>query len=320
MFQSIDDVIKRFADLRYIANRTIGTVVYLAAQMKKPILVEGPAGVGKTELAKVLAAAVGQELIRLQCYEGLDEAKALYEWEYAKQLLYTQILKDKISEVLGGARSLREAVDRIANEDDVFFSDRFILPRPLLRAISSEQPCVLLIDEIDKSDTEFEAFLLEVLSDFQVSVPEIGTLKAKHVPLVVLTSNSAREMSDALKRRCLHLFIDFPDRAQELEIVRLKVPDVPERLAADVVAVVQRIRKLDLKKAPSISETLDWARALTLLNIGALDEQLVADTLSTILKYEGDIRKAQHELKEYVELQRAKMKTPRVQSDKDVLH
>ena len=320
MFQSIDDVIKRFADLRYIANRTIGTVVYLAAQMKKPILVEGPAGVGKTELAKVLAAAVGQELIRLQCYEGLDEAKALYEWEYAKQLLYTQILKDKISEVLGGARSLREAVDRIANEDDVFFSDRFILPRPLLRAISSEQPCVLLIDEIDKSDTEFEAFLLEVLSDFQVSVPELGTIKARHIPLVVLTSNSAREMSDALKRRCLHLFIDFPDRAQELEIVRLKVPDVPERLAADVVAVVQRIRKLDLKKAPSISETLDWARALTLLNIGALDEQLVADTLSTILKYEGDIRKAQHELKEYVELQRAKMKTPRVQSDKDVLH
>jgi MoxR-like ATPase len=320
MFQSIDDVIKRFADLRYIANRTIGTVVYLAAQMKKPILVEGPAGVGKTELAKVLAAAVGQELIRLQCYEGLDEAKALYEWEYAKQLLYTQILKDKISEVLGGARSLREAVDRIASEDDVFFSDRFILPRPLLRAISSEQPCVLLIDEIDKSDTEFEAFLLEVLSDFQVSVPEIGTLKAKHVPLVVLTSNNAREMSDALKRRCLHLYIDFPDRAQELEIVRLKVPGVSERLAADVVAVVQRIRKLDLKKAPSISETLDWARALTLLNIGALDEQLVADTLSTILKYEGDIRKAEKELKEYVELQRTKMKTPRVQSDKDVLH
>ena len=320
MFQSIDDVIKRFAELRYIANRTIGTVVYLAAEMKKPILVEGPAGVGKTELAKVLAAAVGQELIRLQCYEGLDEAKALYEWEYAKQLLYTQILKDKISEVLGGARSLREAVDRIASEDDVFFSDRFILPRPLLRAISSEQPCVLLIDEIDKSDTEFEAFLLEVLSDFQVSVPEIGTLQAKHVPLVVLTSNNAREMSDALKRRCLHLFIDFPDRAQELEIVRLKVAGVSERLAADVVTVVQRIRKLDLKKAPSISETLDWARALTLLNIGTLDEQLVADTLSTILKYEGDIRKAQHELKEYVELQRAKMKTPRAQTDKDVLH
>jgi len=320
MFQSIDDVIQRFAGLHYITSRTIGTVVYLATEMRKPILVEGPAGVGKTELAKVLAGALGHDLIRLQCYEGLDEAKALYEWEYAKQLLYTQILKDKISEVIGSARSLGEAVDRIASEDDVFFSDRFILPRPLLRAISSPQPVVLLIDEIDKSDTEFEAFLLEVLSDFQVSVPELGTLRAKHVPLVILTSNNAREMSDALKRRCLHLFIDFPERAQELEIVRLKVPGVPERLAADVVSVVHRIRKLDLKKSPSISETLDWAKALTLLNVKTLDEQLVAETLSTILKYEGDIRKAQQELKEYVELQRAKQKTARVQSDKDVLH
>jgi len=320
MFESIDDVIQRLADQRYIATRTIGTVVYLASRLEKPILVEGPAGVGKTELAKVLASALGHDLIRLQCYEGLDEAKALYEWEYAKQLLYTQILKDKISEVLGGARSLREAVDRIASEDDVFFSDRFILPRPLLRAISSAEPAVLLIDEIDKSDTEFEAFLLEVLSDFQVSVPELGTLRAKHVPLVVLTSNNAREMSDALKRRCLHLFIDFPDRTQELEIVRLKVPDVPERLATDVVAVVQRIRKLDLKKAPSISETLDWAKALTLLNVKTLDQQLVAETLSTILKYEGDIRKAQQELKEYVELQRAKQRPAQTQSDKDLLN
>src|SRR5215468_6269138 len=319
-FASIDDVIERFGQQKYICNRRIETVVYLATRLEKPILVEGPAVVGKTELAKVLAAALGEELIRLQCYEGLDEAKALYEWEYAKQLLYTQILKDKISEVVGNAPSLREAVDRIASEDDVFFSDRFILPRPLLRAISSEAPCVLLIDEIDKSDTEFEAFLLEVLSDFQVSVPEIGTLRARHVPLVVLTSNNAREMSDALKRRCLHLFIDFPERAQELEIVRLKVPGVAERLANDVIAVVHRIRKLDLKKAPSISETLDWAKALTILNVNTLDEQLVAETLSTILKYEGDIRKAQQELKDYVQLQRAKMKTPRPEGDKDVLH
>jgi MoxR-like ATPase len=320
MFRSIDDVIERFSAQQYITNRNIATVVYLATEMKKPILVEGPAGVGKTELAKVLSAAVGHELIRLQCYEGLDEAKALYEWEYAKQLLYTQILKDKISEVVGNAPSLREAVDRIASEDDVFFSDRFILPRPLLRAIRSEEPCVLLIDEIDKSDTEFEAFLLEVLSDFQVSVPEIGTLRARHVPLVVLTSNNAREMSDALKRRCLHLYIDFPERAQELEIVRLKVPGVVERLANDVITVVHRIRKLDLKKAPSISETLDWAKALTILNIASLDEQLVAETLSTILKYEGDIRKAQQELKDYVQLQRAKLKTPHPEGDKDVLH
>jgi MoxR-like ATPase len=300
MFSSIEEVIERFAAQRYICNRTIATVVYLASHLRKPILVEGPAGVGKTELAKVLAGALGQQLIRLQCYEGLDEAKALYEWEYAKQLLYTQILKDKIGEVLEGTKGLKEAVERISGQDDVFFSERFILPRPLLRAISASEPCVLLIDEIDKSDTEFEAFLLEVLSDFQVSVPELGTLKARHVPLVVLTSNNAREMSDALKRRCLHLYIDFPDREQERAIIMLKVPGVATRLAEELVGAVQAIRKLDLKKAPSISETLDWARALTLLNVDALDSELVNDTLSTILKYEGDIRKAQQELKEHL--------------------
>ncbi len=305
-FLSIDDVINRFAKHNYICNRRIATVVYLASHLGKPILVEGPAGVGKTELAKVLAASLEHELIRLQCYEGLDEAKALYEWEYAKQLLYTQILKDKISEVLGGARNLTEAVDRIAREDDVFFSDRFILPRPLLRAISAPAPTVLLIDEIDKADTEFEAFLLEVLSDFQVSVPELGTLKAKHIPMVVLTSNNAREMSDALKRRCLHLYIDFPATSQELEIVRLKVPEISSTLAEQVVQLVHRVRQIDLKKSPSISETLDWAKALTLLNADQLDEQIVGDTLNTILKYEADIRKAQDELKEYLQKEKAK--------------
>ena len=318
MFDSIEDVIGRLAKQRYIANRTIGTVVYLASRLEKPILVEGPAGVGKTELAKVIASALGRELIRLQCYEGLDEAKALYEWKYAKQLLYTQILREKIGEVVGNAPSLREAVARIANEDDVFFSDQFLLPRPLLRAITSPEPCVLLIDEIDKSDTEFEAFLLEVLSDFQVSVPELGTLKATHRPIVVLTSNNAREMSDALKRRCLHLYVDFPDKGQELEIVQLKVPGVGDRLAGEVVSVIQRIRKLDLKKVPSISETLDWAKALTLLNVDTLEDELVEDTLSVVLKYEGDIRKAQQELKEHLELQRVKLK--RASGDTDVLH
>ena len=320
-FASIEDVIERFGAQKYICDRRIATVVYLASHLEKPILVEGPAGVGKTELAKVLAAAVGHELIRLQCYEGLDEAKALYEWEYAKQLLYTQILKDKISEVLGRAQTLSEAVDQIAKEDDVFFSDRFILPRPLLRAISSVEPTVLLIDEIDKADTEFEAFLLEVLSDFQVSVPELGTLRAKHIPLVVLTSNNAREVSDALKRRCLHLYIDFPSAEQELQIVRLKVPNISETLAREVVSIVQRIRQVDLKKSPSISETLDWAKALTLLNADRLDEQLLNDTLSTILKYEGDIRKAQDELKDYLQKQKAKVQAGRgAEADKDLLH
>jgi len=320
MFTSIEDVIGKFAEQKYICNQRIATIVYLASHLRKPILVEGPAGVGKTELAKVVGAALGCDLVRLQCYEGLDEAKALYEWEYAKQLLYTQILKDKIGDVLEGTKTLKEAVERIGNQDSVFFSYRFILPRPLLQAISAEHQLVLLIDEIDKSDSEFEAFLLEVLSDFQVSVPELGTIKAKQIPIVVLTSNNAREMSDALKRRCLHLYIDFPDQQQELEIVKMKVPGIAEKLAREVVEVVQGIRKLDLKKVPSISETLDWAKALTLLNVHRLEESIVNETLNTILKYEGDVRKAEAELKEFLQKQKAKAKTTTAQSDKDLLH
>ena len=319
MFSSIEDVIERFARNNYIASRRIATVIYLATAMRKPILVEGPAGVGKTDLAKVLAISLDLDLIRLQCYEGLDEGKALYEWEYAKQLLYTQILKDKISEVLVGAKGMKEAVDRIAREDEVFFSERFVLPRPLLKAISSDKPSVLLIDEIDKADAEFEAFLLELLSDFQVTVPELGTLKAKHLPLVILTSNNAREMSDALKRRCLHLYIDFPDRTQELAIVKLKVPEAAQKLADEVVTVVQSLRKLDLKKTPGISETLDWVKALTLLNVQNLDQELVNETLDTIVKYEGDVRKAQEELKDYVRRVRARRGTE-TGSDKDLLN
>jgi MoxR-like ATPase len=296
LFESVDDVQKQLTAQSYICDKNIATVVFLASKLEKPVLVEGPAGVGKTELAKVVAAATGRPLIRLQCYEGLDEAKALYEWEYSKQLLYTQILKEKISETMAGATSLREAADRVGAEDSVFFSSRFIVPRPLLQSITAETPNLLLIDEVDKSDPEFEAFLLEILSDFQVSVPEVGTFGAKTKPLVFLTSNDAREMSDALKRRCLHLFIDFPSAELEQRILEAKVPGVGQRLAEDLIGVMQRLRKLDLKKTPSISETLDWARALLALNATGLDESLVKDTLNVILKYEGDIKKAQSEL------------------------
>ncbi|WP_287153136.1 MoxR family ATPase [Candidatus Solincola tengchongensis] len=296
MFESIEEVRTKLAEQKYICSKEIATVIFLAERLEKPVLVEGPAGVGKTDLGKVTAAALGREFIRLQCYEGLDESKSLYEWEYAKQLLYTQILKDVLAEELAGARDLAEAVERVARQDEVFFSQKFIVPRPLLRAILSEKPALLLIDEVDKSDPEFEAFLLEILSDFQVSIPELSTLKARHIPMVILTSNNSRELSDALKRRCLHLFIDFPPPEQELEIVRLKVPGISESLAEQVVSAVHRLRKLDLKKVPGISETLDWARALVVLNAGKLDPGLVRDTLNIVLKYEKDIRKAEENL------------------------
>jgi MoxR-like ATPase len=297
-FDSVDDVLARLRAQSYVADRRIATCVYLADRMQKPILVEGPAGVGKTELAKVLAQTLSTELIRLQCYEGLDEAKALYEWEYPKQLLYTQILRDKIGEITQGAQSLGDAVDRLAAQEDAFFSERFLLARPLLRALRAPQRPVLLIDEVDRSDAEFEAFLLEVLSDFQVSVPELGTLKAREVPIVLLTSNNAREMTDALKRRCLHLFIGYPDAVREREIVEMRVPGVDRRLADRVVHIVQGLRALDLKKRPSVSETLDWVRALTLLNAASLDQPLVEETLNLVLKYEGDIDRAREKLPE----------------------
>ncbi len=297
MFNTIDEVQERLLAKGYIPNRRISTIVFLSVKMQKPILVEGPAGVGKTELSKALSQALDIPLIRLQCYEGLDETKALYEWEYAKQLLYTQILRDKMGEALR-EKSLKEAIGEIGREGSVFFSERFVLTRPLLRAITSETPCVLLIDEVDRSDPEFEAFLLEVLSDFQVSIPELGTIRAKHIPYVVLTSNSTREMTDALKRRCLHLFIDFPDKELELRIVMLKVPEIKEVLAEQVISFVQKVRKLDLKKAPSISETLDWARALCLMNADILGEDIVRETLNVVLKNESDIKKAQEELKQ----------------------
>ncbi len=292
MFNSTVEVTDALGRQQYIASEEISTVLYLAAKLGKPVLAEGPAGVGKTELAKAWAAATGRDLIRLQCYEGLDETKALYEWEYAKQMLYTQLLRDKLSQLLSDTATLAQAADKLAGEDDVFFSKRFLLPRPLLQAILADEPAVLLIDEIDRADSEFEAFLLEVLSDFQVSVPELGTLVAKHQPLVLLTSNNTRELSEALKRRCVYLFIDYPSLDAELRVVRLKVPDLAPALARQAVELVQRLRTLDLKKSPSVSETLDWAKALVLLNAKQLDPKTLETTLSILLKHESDLQRA----------------------------
>jgi len=279
-----------FEDLRYICNNQIATTVYLAYHLQKPVLVEGPPGVGKTELAKTTAAYLSLPMIRLQCYEGLDESKALYEWKYGKQLLYTQVLKDQLGDVLKGARGLAESVERLHRFGDIFYSEEFLEPRPLLKAMREEQGSLLLIDEIDKADQEFESLLLEMLSDYQVSVPEIGTVRARRTPLVFLTSNNTREVSDALKRRCLHLYIPFPDAQLESRIVRSRVPDVSDALRDQLVAFVQSLRDLDLKKAPAISETIDWARSLLLLHAGSLTPDIVRETLNVLLKFEDDIR------------------------------
>ena len=300
MFVNVDEASAQLARTGYLPSREIATAVFLADRLEKPILVEGPAGVGKTELARAFAAATGRVLIRLQCYEGLDEAKALYEWEYAKQLLYTQLLRDRIGETLGSAATLADAADRIAAEANVFFSARFLLPRPILQAVTSAAPALLLVDEIDKADPELEAFLLEVLADYAVTIPELGTFRAAQPPRVVLTSNAARDLSDALRRRCLHLHIDYPSQERELAIVRARAPEVPDALARQAVAAIARLRSLDLRKAPSISETLDWVRALALLGAGVLDEKLVSETLDLVLKYEADVEKARPKLRDIV--------------------
>jgi len=280
-FESVQQVREGLKDVNYLADDGISGVAFLADRLGKPVLVEGPAGTGKTQLAKSIAEMTGARLIRLQCYEGLDESRALYEWNYKKQLL--RIQADKNS-------------DSWSDVHDDIFSDDFLLTRPLLEAISAEEPVVLLIDEVDRVEVETEALLLEILSDYQVSIPELGTIEAKQIPLVFLTSNNTRELSEALKRRCLYLHVDYPTLEREKEIVLTKVPGVTEHLADQVSRIVRSIRQLDLKKAPSVSETLDWTRTLLLLNIETIDEQTAKETLHILLKYQTDIAKATKEL------------------------
>lgn len=277
MFQSIDDLITRLEEATYFLDRDAATVVYLAWQMKKPLLVEGPAGVGKTELAKSLAQVSQRELIRLQCYEGLDESKALYEWDYQKQLLWIQ------ANMQG---NLEWAAAKTA-----IYGEEFLLARPLLKALLAPKETVLLIDELDKSEEEFESFLLETLSEYQVTIPEFGTVSAVSIPVIIITSNNAREFSEALRRRCFHLYLDFPAPERELTILRRRLPELEERLGEEVVSFVQLLRKQNLKKSPSIAETLDWAKALVDLQAKNLERDLVQSTMALLLKYREDQQK-----------------------------
>jgi MoxR-like ATPase len=285
---SYQDLEKALAKASYLADPKTALVAWLALTLPRPVLLEGPAGVGKTDLARAAAEALGRPLVRLQCYEGLDEAKALYEWDYAKQMLYTQLLRDSVAERTAGAPTLTDAIERIAHADVAFYSPRFLVARPLLRALTSEEPVVLLVDEVDRADPEFEALLLEVLAEQQITIPELGTVKAKHTPLVLLTSNGTRDLTDALRRRCLHAFLDYPPPSRELAILELRLPGIGPALASQLATFAARVRAMDLRKGPSISETLDWARALLALGQSALDPEIVQSTLGALVKYEED--------------------------------
>ena len=296
-FENIDQVVERFREEDgYIVDHRLATMVLLTTRLQKPILVEGPAGVGKTELAKALSVSTGRRLIRLQCYEGIDYSQALYEWDYGKQLLYTQLLREGSGNILGDIEDPAEALPKLKSYESLFFSEHFLAERPIFEAIRSEQPSVLLIDEIDRADEQLEALLLEVLAELQVSVPELGTFAAVTTPYVIITSNNTRDLSPALKRRCLHLSLDYPTADRELEILRLKVPGISEELSQQIVDLVRSLRDLDLRKAPSISEALDWAQALAVLNAESLNPELVQETMMLLLKYDRDVEKAMEAL------------------------
>jgi MoxR-like ATPase len=291
--QTHSDLERLLGRAGYLADSRTAMAAWLALKLSRPLLLEGPAGVGKTDLARALSEALGRSLVRLQCYEGLDEGKALYEWDYAKQMLYTQLLRDAVAARTEGAPTLTEAAERIGDAESALFGPKFLLARPLLRALTSDEPVVLLIDEVDRADPEFEAFLLEILAENQVTIPEIGTIKAKHPPLVILTTNATREMTDALRRRCLHAFLDYPPPSRELAILELRVPGIGKALAEQLVAFVAELRKLELRKAPSIAETIDWGRALVTLGASALGTELAAATLGALLKHDEDRAKGE---------------------------
>jgi MoxR-like ATPase len=273
---------------RYLADRETALALWLAIALEKPLLLEGPAGVGKTDLARAAAAGLGRTLIRLQCYEGLDEAKALYEWDYAKQMLYTQLLRDAVAKELAPASSLADAASIVAKSEASFYTHHFLVARPLLAALQSDAPVVLLVDEVDRADPEFEALLLEILSELQITIPELGTIRAKHAPLVLLTTNGTREMTEALRRRCLHAYLDYPPPSRELAILELAVPGIGRSLASQIASFAASLRTLELRKSPSISETIDWARSILMLGKSALEPELVRDTLGVLLKHHDD--------------------------------